>query len=190
MYRFLKIICWPVCCILFPTRQKNKKNIKRGKNYIFVCNHTSNLDIVYLMQYIHRTLYTLGKKELFSTKFKSWFFKKMHVIPIDRKNLDIGAIKTSLKVLKEGKTLMIFPEGTRNMQNDDLQEIKNGAAMFAIKSDVEILPIKIAKRPKFFKMNKIIYGEPFSLSQFKDQKLTKEVLDQASEIITQNIEKL
>ncbi len=190
MYRFLKIIGWPICFLFMPTKRVNKKVIDKKKNYIFVANHTATLDIVLLIHNIHRTQYFVGKKEIFKGKLRSWFFKKMHVIGIDRKNIDLSAIKSCMSVLKEGKTLTIFPEGTRNKVNDDLQELKNGTAMFAIKSGVEILPIKIAKRPRFFQMNKLIFGEPFSLNEFKGQKLTKEVLDQASAIITEHMENL
>ena len=184
LYRFLKIICWPILFLILPTRLKNRKNIKKGKNYIFVCNHTTNLDIVLLVQNIHRRQYILAKKELFSSKFKSWFLKKMHAVPIDRQNLDLHAVKTCMTLLKNGETLTIFPEGTRNKTSDDLQAVKNGTAMFAIKSGVEILPIHIAKRPRLFRFNTLTFGEPFSLNQFSGQKLTKEVLDEASKIIT------
>lgn len=190
LYRFLKIICWPILFVIMPTRLKNRKNIKKGKNYIFVCNHTTNLDIVLLMQNIHRRQYVLAKKELFSSKFKTWFLKKMHAVPIDRNNLDITAVKTCLGLLKKGETLTIFPEGTRNKESDDLQAVKNGTAMFAIKSGVEILPMKIAKRPRLFRFNTLTFGEPFSLDEFAGQKLTKDVLDEASKIITEKMENL
>lgn len=188
LYRFLKIICWPILLLILPTRLKNRKNIKKGKNYIFVCNHTTNLDIVLLVQNIHRRQYILAKKELFSSKFKSWFLKKMHAVPIDRQNLDLHAVKTCMTLLKNGETLTIFPEGTRNKTSVDLQAVKNGTAMFAIKSGVEILPIRIAKRPRFFRFNTITFGEPFSLNDFAGQRLTKDVLDEASKIITEKME--
>lgn len=188
LYRFLKIICWPFLFFMLPTKLKNRKNIKKGQNYIFVCNHTTSLDIVLLMQNIHRRQYVLAKKELFSSKFKKWFLNKMHAIPIDRHNLDIHAVKTCLTLLKDGQTLTIFPEGTRNKTSDDLQAVKNGAAMFAIKTGVEILPIRIAKRPRFFRFNTITFGKPFSLNEFAGQKLTKDVLDEASKIITEKME--
>lgn len=188
LYRFLKIICWPIIFLIFPTRIKNRKNIKKGKNYIFVCNHRTNLDVVLLIQNIHRRQYFLAKKELFSSKFNKWFFRQMHAVPIDRNNLDISAVKTCMTLLKNGETLTIFPEGTRNKTGEDLQAVKNGTAMFSIKSGVEILPIRIAKRPRLFRFNTITFGEPFSLDEFSGQRLTKEVLDQASKIISEKME--
>ena len=111
----------------------------------------------------------------------------MHAVPIDRQNLDLHAVKTCMTLLKNGETLTIFPEGTRNKTSDDLQAVKNGTAMFAIKSGVEILPIRIAKRPRFFRFNTITFGAPFSLNDFAGQRLTKEVLDEASKIITEKM---
>lgn len=184
LYWLIKILSWPFLFLFLPTRVKNRKNIKKGKNYIFVCNHTTNLDVVLLFHNIHRRQYVLAKKELFSSKLKSWFFKRMYAIPVDRQNVDLHTVKTCIGLLKNGKTMTIFPEGTRNKENQDLQAVKNGAAMFAIKSGVEILPIHIAKRPRLFRFNTLTFGEPFSLNQFSGQKLTKEVLDEASKIIT------
>lgn len=184
LYWLIKILSWPFLFLFLPTRVKNRRNIKKGKNYIFVCNHTTNLDVVLLFHNIHRRQYVLTKKELFSSKVKSWFFKRMYAIPVDRQNVDLHTVKTCIGLLKNGKTMTIFPEGTRNKENQDLQAVKNGAAMFAIKSGVEILPIHIAKRPRLFRFNTLTFGEPFSLNQFSGQKLTKEVLDEASKIIT------
>ena len=191
MYRFLKIICWPFCWLLFPAKRVNKKKyLDKKKNYILLCNHTSSLDAVVIMHHIHRTLRVVAKKELFRKKCNAWFLRTMHVIPIDRQKMDLTAVKTCISSLKEGKTLLIFPEGTRNKTGEDLQEIKNGSAMFSIKTGVEILPIRIQKRPRLFRFNTITFGEPFSLSQFEGQRLTKDVLDEASKIITEKLENL
>lgn len=127
---------------------------------------------------------------MFNTKFKAWFFKSVYVIPIDRKTPSVNSIKTSLKVLKSGNLLSMFPEGTRNKTDEDLQDIKGGCCMLAIKAKVPIIPINIKKKPKLFRRNKIIIGKPFELKDFYDQKLNSDVLDKASEIVYEELKKI
>ena len=94
-----------------------------------------------------------AKKEMFKNKFLSWFWRGMGLISLDRQKTDFTALKTSLSVLKDGKKLVIFPEGTRNKVNTELQEIKGGTALFAIKAKVPIVPMWIEKRGKIFRRN-------------------------------------
>ena len=130
----------------------------------------------------------MSKKELFKNKFYAWILRGLGCIKIDRQNLDIAATKQVFQVLKDNKTLGIFPQGTRS-QADDM-EIKNGVCMFAIKSKTPIVPMYIKKKPKFLVFNKIYIGEPFELTEFYDQKLTKEVLDSAAKIVLAKFEEL
>ena len=108
-----------------------------------------------------------AKKELFNSKFKAWVIKGIGGISIDRQSNDLGAIKASLKVLKEGRKLVIFPEGTRHHnQTMEFGEIKGGASMLAIKAKVPIIPIYINRQPKIFRKSIITIGEPFELDEF------------------------
>lgn len=76
--------------------------------------------------------------------------KFVHAIPIDRGKTDLNAIKLSMRVLNDEKVLTIFPEGTRNKTEQELSEVKAGAAMFAIKTKTPIVPVWIKKKPKVF----------------------------------------
>lgn len=173
--------------ILYPCKVINKKNFKKKSPAIIICNHLSNIDPIYIAGYLPEKKYFLAKKELFNTKFKAWFLKSIGAIRVDRQSNDLTAIKNSLKVLKNGKKLVIFPEGTRNKKDENLQEIKSGSAMLAIKARVPILPVHIEKRGKVFRRNIMVVGEPFELNEFYDQKLTAEVLSKAGEIIVEKL---
>lgn len=186
-----RFISWLPLAIFYPTRVIGRKNLIKGKA-ILTPNHTSAMDVVLMLANTHEKKYILAKKELFKNKFKGAILKSYGGISVDRGNNDIGAIKKALKVLKDGKKLIIFPEGTRNKNEDtsNLQEVKTGTAMIAIKSRSPIIPVWISKRPKMFRMTKIIIGKPYELSDFYDQKLSNEVLEEASKIIAQKIEEL
>lgn len=154
---------------------------------LIICNHLTNVDAVYIFQYFYEKKFTLAKKELFENKIMGFFYRCVGGFPIARGKVDLSAIKTSLTHLKNGNKLVVFPEGTRNKENEDLQGVKNGSAMLALKAKVPILPLHIEKRAKIFRRNKIVVGKPFELAEFYDQKLSTETLDNASKIITQKL---
>ena len=186
-----RFLCWLPLAIFYPIRVIGRKHLIKGKA-VMTPNHTSSMDIVLLLANTHEKKYILAKKELFKNKFKGAVLKSYGGISVDRGNNDIGAIKKALKVLKDNKKLIIFPEGTRNKNEDtsNLQEVKTGTAMIAIKSKSPIIPVWISRRPKMFRMTKIIIGKPYELTQFYDKKISNEVLEEASKIITKKIEEL
>lgn len=186
MYRFMWLITWIFMRILYPTKVVGRKNIVKG-GAILVCNHLSNTDPLLIISYNTRKVHSLGKKELFNTKFKAWFFRSVCVISLDREKPDITAIKTSLKVLNNGGLLSMFPEGTRNKKDENLQEIKNGCCMLAIKAKVPIIPINIQKKAKIFRRNKIIIGKPFELDEFYGQRLTSQIFEDAGKIVQEKL---
>ncbi len=177
--------------ILFPTRVIGRKNICKGKT-IIICNHRTLMDPILLLILIPRRLSLMGKKELFDSAFKNWFLRIMGAYPIDRSGADITAIKNTLYLLKKGKAVVIFPEGTRNKggEDEDMLKLKNGVSMLSIKSGSPIIPMYFEKKIKLFRMNKLYIGESFELSKFKGEKLTQNVLDDASVIIRDKMEKL
>lgn len=183
---FVKFLVYPWIWLLYPTVFKGKKNIPKGKA-IFVCNHTSNMDPILLVMATWRKQYFLAKKELFKNAFMRGILKCVHAIPVNRGKIDLNATKNSIRVLQKNKILTIFPEGTRNKTQNDLSEIKAGAAMFAIKTKTPIVPIWIKKKPRVFCPNCLKFGKPFTLEQFYDQKLTAEVMEQAGNIVAEKL---
>ena len=187
LYYILITIAFLPLTIFFPTIVKGRKNLKKGKA-IFTANHRSNMDPIIVYLKANRKMHFVAKKELFKSKFSSWFLKGLGCIKIDRQGTDINATKEILKTLKDNKTVGIFPQGTRTQEED--MEIKSGVCMFAIKSKTPIVPIYIKKKPKFLIFNTLYVGEPFELDKFYDQKLTKEVLEEATIIVAQKYEEL
>ena len=176
--------------ILYPTKVIGKKNLPKG-SCIIASNHTSNLDAVVFALNTWEKKYYLAKKELFKKKFNAFFLKKFGAIKIDRQTSDVSAIKNSLKVLKNGKKLVIFPEGTRvNNENMELGQVKQGVSMFAIKAKTQIVPMFLYRRPKMFRRNKIFIGKPFSLDEFYDKRLDNETLSQATLIVEEKMNEL
>lgn len=182
----VKFFVYPWFWLFYPTVFKGLKNIPKGKA-IFVCNHTSNADPIVLILSTWRKQYFLAKKELFKSWFMRGLMKFAHAISIDRSKTDLKAMKTSIKVLNKGKVLTIFPEGTRNKTENELNEVKAGAGMFAIKTKTPIVPVWIKKKPKPFMLNTLQFGKPFTLDEFYVQKLNSETMEKVGEIVTQKL---
>ena len=190
MFHFFQILLAPFFRFFFPTKFVGKKNLPKGA-CIIASNHTSNMDAVNLAVHTWEKKYFLAKKELFKNRLVGFFAKKCGGIKIDRQGNDVNAIKESLKVLRNNKKLVIFPEGTRtNNENMELGEVKQGVAMFAIKAKVQIVPMFIVRKPKVWRRNKVVIGQPFDLTEFYGKKLSAEDLSQATEIVAKKMEEL
>ena len=82
-----------------------------------------------------------------------------------------------IKLLKNDEKVAIFPEGTRNKsKTNELQEIKGGAGVFALKAKCEIVPMMMLKKARMFRKTKLIIGKPFDLSEYYGVKLDDGVI--------------
>ena len=91
----------------------------------------------------------------------------MGAIAVDRENIDLSTIRRVASVLKKGEVLGIFPEGTRNRdENGDMLQFKNGAAFFAMQARVPVVPVYIYKKPRFFRRNYLYIGEPVDVNEY------------------------
>ena len=168
--------------ILFPTKVINKKRMPKGRKCIATSNHYSNLDpLIYNFRFVKKFKF-LAKKELFKTKLSAWFFRSIGAIRVDRNQVSPSVFKEWLKQLKNDKQLFIFPEGTRNKQDtEEMGDIKSGVITFASKGEAEIIPMLMYRKPKLFRKNYIIVGEPFKVEGEDPKRLTKEELEANTE---------
>jgi 1-acyl-sn-glycerol-3-phosphate acyltransferase len=111
---------------------------------ILCANHASYLDPPALGCAIPwRIVHFMARNTLYSNPFGRFFFKHAQVIPIDRTRGDLAALRTAIHDLKAGKTIGIFPEGTRS-PDGKLQEAKGGIGFLLAKGNVPVLPVYIA----------------------------------------------
>lgn len=173
----------------FPVKFYGDRRLEKRRT-LLLGNHISGWDPV---------VYTLWSKSWISFVYKAefrksvllrWVFDGLDCVPVKRGEVDLNATKTILKLLKEDKVVGLFPEGTRNPYVDCLQEFHTGAAMFAIKTHAPVRPFYIWEKTKIFRKNYIIVGEEFSLEQFYDKPITKELLEETTEIIRQKVDGL
>ena len=96
----------------------------------------------------------MAKKEIFNNKILSFIVRRLGAFPVSRNEVDISAVKKSLKILKEDRVLGIFPEGTR-VNKLDLNNAKAGVSLLAIRSKSPVLPVYIESNYKLFSKVKI-----------------------------------
>lgn len=128
---------------------------------VLVANHTQWADPVLVGTALGNQypLVAMAKKELFQIKLLGPLISALGAFPVDRGTADIGAIKTSLKAVKEGKKLLIFPEGGTKHKAGD--EAKVGAAMIAARTGALIVPIYISENKKFRSKVYVVFGDAY-----------------------------
>ena len=172
--------------IVFRVKCVGQENIQNKGAYIICANHTSNWDAPILVSNLKRKVYVMAKAELFKNKFIKWLGDKCCVFPVKRGMRDIESIKYSLKLLKDGEILVIFPEGTRKGLEKN-GKAQNGVAYMAIRTGVPVIPVGLQGEMKPFRKVKLNIGEPLDFSQYKSNKPEKEILDKVSKEIMDNI---
>lgn len=148
MYNFCRSLVTFLFRIIYRVKIEGVENIP-SDSFIISANHTHIFDPIVLMMLTKKQVFFMAKKEIFKYKFSNWFFTKMGVIPVDRENNDLSAVKKSLRVLRNNNILGIFPEGTR-VKNIDYSNMKKGVAFIALKSNSKILPVHIESNYKIF----------------------------------------
>jgi len=149
-------------------RIEGRENVPQG-GCLIVSNHVSYMDPTTVGWAVAREIYYLGRKTLFKPPFWSWFLPICNVLPIDRDGRDISGLRNIIKLLKAGKAVLLFPEGTRS-QDGALQPAEPGAGLVAIKSGVPVLPVRVfgtfeslsrhQKRLRFHPI-RVVIGKPY-----------------------------
>lgn len=130
---------------------------------VIACNHREFVDpVVMLLSFVKKRVHVLIAKEVYGEEGKHKLRKKalngIGGIKIDRSAFDIEAIDKCRKVLEEGKTLGVFPEG--HLTHDaGLSPVKDGAAMIATSTGVPILPIYLCRSARFLSKKHIYVGD-------------------------------
>jgi 1-acyl-sn-glycerol-3-phosphate acyltransferase len=126
----------------FGLRATGRKNIPATGAAMLVSNHLSHLDVLVLGILLDRPLNYVARSTLFFFPL-GWFIRSLGAFPIQRDGIGAQGLKETLRRLKAGGIVTLFPEGTRTLDGE-LGEMKSGIAMLATKAKVPILPAAIA----------------------------------------------
>lgn len=171
LYSFLA----PIFRIIYPLKVVGRENIPEGP--VVICpNHTCWNDpfcVVFAFgkQFPMRAM---AKVEILKWPIVGPILAKCGVFGVDRGNTDMKAARQSMKHLREGSKLLMFPEGTRVHEGESV-DAKAGAALFATRCNVPLLPMYIHNTKKLFKRSTVVIGKPY-VPEYEGRKASSEDL--------------
>jgi 1-acyl-sn-glycerol-3-phosphate acyltransferase len=114
----------------------------QSKQYIFVANHISYMDIPPIVLCMHQSFRALGKYEMVKVPIFGWIYRAA-VVLVDRKNAAARAksIRALKAAIKNNVSIFIFPEGTFNETKGPLKNFYDGAFRIAIETQTPLKPI-------------------------------------------------
>jgi 1-acyl-sn-glycerol-3-phosphate acyltransferase len=155
---------------------KGLEHIPKHGPFILASNHISYLDPMVLPVTCSRKMAFVAKEQLFQKKGLGFILKHLGAFPIRRQSSDIKAIRQILKCLKQGRPVLIFPEGTRKAKNQN-QDVQSGIGMIAVKTKLPVVPVRVDGTDKVLppgtkKMRRhpvtVTYGPPLHFPQKDD----------------------
>lgn len=204
IYKIFELLLKLSTRLYFKTRYvTGKQNIPKGKPVMFVANHPGAfMDPIVIGSFADRSLYYIARGESFKNKVAAWFFRRIHMIPVYRKeetpeltHKNDGVFKACFAHFKKGRSLMIFPEGTSKIEHR-LRKVKSGAARIALGAEAEnnfelgvtIVPVGLTySNPKNFRTDvHVSFGEPIKIEEWQNS--YKEDSFKAAKQLTKEIE--
>lgn len=163
-YRITYAIFAGIVGFLFGYRVIGREKERAEGGYIVCANHVSATDAIALCYAFRKNqVCFMAKKELFKIPVLAPLIKMLGAFPIDRSGSDVGAIKSAVRLVEEGRCLGIFPQGHRYPGEDPrATKTKNGMALIATKTKADIVPCYIWRknnRFRLFRRTYIIIGD-------------------------------
>lgn len=186
VHTWLYILVQPIAAILlkviYQPKIINKQIIPKEGPIILAGNHKMALDPVLVTSGTRRTIHFMAKDAFFKG-FKGFLFRSAGTLPVHVGKLHKDSFKSAIDILKEGKAIGIFPEGTRNRTKNILLPFKRGAVTLAKETNSKIIPFAISGRYLPFHGLKIEYGEPIDVSDMELQEANKLLEDKVMQLL-------
>ena len=147
---------------------------------IVASNHQSFVDPPLVGICSKRDLYYLARKTLLNIPLLGKLLPHINVIPVDRDGNDMSALKTIIRLIRSGKGVVLFPEGTRS-PDGSLQRGKQGIGLIIAKSKAPVQPVRVFGAYEAFpKGSGKISATPLTVVIGEPLRFTPEELDPAS----------
>lgn len=149
---------------LFPLRLKGMDNLPENQPFVFILNHLSDIDPIIAYDCLTPRGIWVAKRELFDAPVIGKAVMKMGAIPVDRFSTDITSIKLIMKAISDGRTIAVFPEGTR-IEKEQRGVVLPRPGLLALFARLRcpIVPAYIDGSYRLFRPMTITVGKPFEL---------------------------
>jgi len=172
--------------LFWRVRHFGLENVPASGGALIVANHQSHLDPPMIGAGSPRAMHFLARKSLFEFPGFGRLIASINAIPIDREGAGLSGLKESLRRLKRGEILVVFPEGTRSADGE-IGRFRPGFTALAVRCGVPIVPAAIEgaytcwpRARRFPKLGRIhvYYGPPISaqdVERLEERELLAEV---------------
>jgi 1-acyl-sn-glycerol-3-phosphate acyltransferase len=140
LYSFLRAGFWVLTHLICRYRVSGLENVPTTGSLLIVANHLSWYDPILLGVVLPRRVWFFTKAEIFRWPIAGAACRATGQIPVHRGSSDRAALEKALEYLREGKVLVVFPEGTV-ARKEQMIAAHSGAAMLALRTGVTVLPI-------------------------------------------------
>ncbi|MEH6906926.1 lysophospholipid acyltransferase family protein [Neobacillus drentensis] len=185
-YDFAKSVVTGVFKPLYRVEAIGLEHFPKEGGVLLCSNHIHNFDPIIVGIMAPRPVHYMAKEEIFRVPVLGNIVRKCNAFPVKRGFNDREALRTGLKILKDGHVFGLFPEGTRS-KNGELGKGLSGAGFFALRSTASVVPCAVIGPYKSFRKLKVVYGQPIDLEEMRKEKASAE---QVTELIMSKIEKL
>ncbi len=158
------------------------ENIPKENGYVMFPNHQGMFDVLILLQTHEKPFTVVMKKEIENNFFIKKIIKLLKAQVIDREDIrqSMKVITTMTKEVKEGRNYVIFAEGTRSRNENNLLDFKAGSFKSATNAKCPIIPVALIDSYKVFDTNsikkqnvKVVFMKPINYEEYKDMKTSE-----------------
>lgn len=199
----LAIVQWALGIVVFIAGTEitiiGKENIPKDKAVLYVGNHTSFFDIIIPYTLVPSLTGYVSKISMKKFPILNFWMNRVHCLFLDRDNVKEGlkTILAAIDKVKNGISIFIFPEGTRNKAPETLMEFKGGSFKIAEKSGCPIIPVTMVNMSDIFedhlprvKKTRVVieYGTPIDMSTL-DREEKKHISTYVQNVIAETYKK-
>lgn len=187
LYYFGKYLLNLLYVFVWRRKVAGHENVPERGGVIIATNHLSLADPPLIGCSVKRAVYFFAKKELFRIPILSFIIKRTNAFPVERGRQDISAFRNVIRLLKSGRVVLIFPEGTRS-RDGNFGTAKEGVGMISCLAQVPVVPTRIINSNKLFKLARfhVIFGKPV----YPPKNVSRQMYQEFSEKIMEEIKKL
>lgn len=186
-----RLVCTPLLLIyrmrrLTPEGERYRQVFRGGG--ILAANHTAFEDPFLVgVAFWYRRLFFLAAEAVMQGKLRILLLKGAGVIEINRQIADIEAIQKAVSILKNGHLLCVFPQGGIT-EGQDVQAIKSGCVLMAIRADVPIVPMHILPKGRWYQRRTVVIGRTVYPKEHFTKKIPSTAdIDRVAELVMEEM---
>jgi 1-acyl-sn-glycerol-3-phosphate acyltransferase len=192
-------VLWLFCKLGHGVRPSSRDPLPASGPAIVISNHTSAADPLFLQCATRRLISFLMAREYFDIKPLRPIFRLTDTILVNRTGRDTVAVRATLRAIRNGRVVGIFPEGGISLRRDALGAGKPGTAMLALLTRATVIPAFIDRRVHTNKLTtsllqsaraRVCFGPPIDLRRFYERNPDDALLDEVTRVMMDAIARL